>query len=89
MYTELTRAVGTVSDAPKKEEKKKEEKDEKKDAKEMVEEETVGDVKTVRDAKEMVGDNLEVKSVGRQRFGDTRTMKSYTLESPILVEFQR
>jgi len=78
MYIELTKTVGEIMDVKPKNELNEEK------AEDVVKSEVKsGDVEksenTVR----------SVVSTGRQRFGDTKLMPMYTLETSILVEFMK
>lgn len=41
------------------------------------------------EASDDVGASYKVMSTGRQRFGDTRTMKFFALSDPMLVEYMQ
>jgi len=75
MYIELTKTFGEVVDV-KPENEQNEQKSE--------------DVVMSEDVK-VKSENtvMSVVSAGRQRFGDTKSMPMYTLETPILVEFMK
>ncbi len=79
MYADLTRAVGPVMVEVEEEEEEKPAEDTGSD-----QEGAAGPVAVRR-----VDTTLAVKTTGRQKFGDTRTMKFYGMESPILAEFQK
>ena len=87
LYADLTRTVGLIQEERKpvaavtNEEGKKNEKEE---GKEKIEEEGEMEAAEVKPEHSM-----EIRSIGRQRYGDTRSMPFYSLKSPVLAEFQR
>ncbi len=78
MYAELTRAVGPVMVEEEEEEEEGEKSAEEDTA--AGQEGTAGPVAVRRDTTQIPG---------RQKFGNTRKMKLYGMESPILAEFQK
>lgn len=78
MYIELTKTVGEIVDdvQPKKEQQNAEKNKETPEARESSSEDVTEVVKSI-------------VSAGRQRFGDTKLMAMYSLETPILVEFKK
>lgn len=74
MYIELTKAVGLVMDG---------------ESTLTKDPSTSDKIPTSSQEKTDEAANPVVTSTGRQRFGDTRTMKCFKLDDPILVEYQQ
>lgn len=81
MYIELTKTVGEIVDdvQPKKEQQNAEKNKETPEARESSSEDVTEEENVVK----------SIVSAGRQRFGDTKLMAMYSLETPILVEFKK